>query len=121
MQMYNKPKSMSVKDYLIRTQSVKMLLSEKTVETIINHQFQSLSEAMRSNNSVELSGFGKFYFNSKKAAKRLANLLSKKELFQRQLEDETITEARRNRANVTLATTELDIEYIKSKLETNEC
>ena len=120
MQIDDKPKSMSVKDYLIRVQSVKMLLSEKTIEAIINHQFQSLSEAMRDNNSVELSGFGKFYFNSKKAAKRLENLLSKKEMFQRQLENETLTEARRNRANVTLTTTEADITYIKSKLETNE-
>lgn len=120
MQIDNKPKSMSVKDYLIRTQSVKMLLSEKTIETIINHQFQSLSEAMRSNNSVELSGFGKFYFNTKKATKRLVNLLSKKEFMQKQLDDDTITEAKRNRSNITLLTTEADIEYIKSKLETNE-
>jgi nucleoid DNA-binding protein len=111
---------MSVKDYLIRVQAVKMLMSEKTIETIVNHQFQSLSEAMRSNNSVELSGFGKFYFNSKKAAKRLANLLSKKEFLEKQLEDETITEARRNRSTITLTTTEADIAYIKSKLETNE-
>jgi len=120
MQIDNKPKSMSVKDYLIRTQSVKMLLNEKVIETVINHQFQSLSEAMRSNNSVELSGFGKFYFNTKKATKRLINLLSKKEFLQKQLEDETITEAKRNRSSVTLATTEADVEYIKSKLETNE-
>ena len=116
----DKPISMSVKDYLVRTLAVKMMISEKTIETVVNHQFQSANEAMDTNNSIEISGFGKFYFNSKKAAKRLGNLLSKKELFQRQLEDETITEARRNRANVTLTTTEADITYIKSKLETNE-
>jgi nucleoid DNA-binding protein len=120
MQIDDKPKSMSVKDYLIRVQAVKMLMSEKTIESVINHQFQSLSEAMRSNNSVELSGFGKFYFNSKKATKRLVNLLSKKEFLEKQLEDETLTEAKRNRSSVTLITTEADIAYIKSKLETNE-
>jgi nucleoid DNA-binding protein len=120
MQIDDKPKSMSVKDYLIRVQAVKMLMSEKTIESVINHQFQSLSEAMRSNNSVELSGFGKFYFNSKKATKRLVNLLSKKEFLEKQLEDETLTEAKRNRSSVTLITTEADITYIKSKLETNE-
>ena len=42
----DKPISMSVKDYLVRTLAVKMMVSEKTIETVINHQFQSANEAI---------------------------------------------------------------------------
>jgi nucleoid DNA-binding protein len=70
----DKPISMSVKDFLIRTLAVKMLTSEKTIEAVINHQFQSANEALDLNNSVEIAGFGKFFFNSKKATKRIEQL-----------------------------------------------
>ena len=63
MNIDSKPKSMSMKDFLIRVQAVKMMKSEKTIEAVVNHQFQSTNLAMRTNNSVELSGFGKFFFS----------------------------------------------------------
>ena len=78
MEIDNKPASMSMKDYLIRVLAVKAMMSEKTIEAVVNHQFQSASLAMKTNNSIELSGFGKFYFNMKKAIKRLAFLETKK-------------------------------------------
>jgi nucleoid DNA-binding protein len=76
---YNKPKSMSHKEYLVRALSVKLAISEKTVETVINHQFQSANEAMDTNHSLELSGFGRILFNNKKAIKKLAALEAKLE------------------------------------------
>jgi len=76
---YNKPKSMSHKEYLVRALSVKLAISEKTVETVINHQFQSANEAMDVNHSLELSGFGRIVFNNKKAIKKLAALETKLE------------------------------------------
>jgi hypothetical protein len=74
MEMDVKPRSMSMKDYLVRVLAVKMMMAEKTIETVINHQFQSSSEAMLNNGSVEISGFGKFYFNKKKAQNKLDTL-----------------------------------------------
>ena len=53
---YNKPKSMSHKEYLVRALSIKLAISEKTVEAVVNHQFQSANEAMDTNHSLELSG-----------------------------------------------------------------
>ena len=94
----DKPISMSVKDYLIRLMSVKMMLSEKTIEAVVNHQFQSANVALQENNSLEISGFGKFYFNQKKAQKRMEKMLSKAELFAKQAADESLSEQRRNSA-----------------------
>jgi nucleoid DNA-binding protein len=66
------------KELLIKTIASKLLVSEKTIETVINHQFISANQAMDTNRSVEISGFGKFMFNEKKAARRLKTYLMKK-------------------------------------------
>jgi nucleoid DNA-binding protein len=64
----------TIKDTLVRTTAVRLAISEKIVETIVNHQFTSAIEAMDLNKSVELSGFGKFLFNTKKAQKHIKDL-----------------------------------------------
>jgi len=116
----DKPISMSVKDYLIRIMAVKTMTSEKTIEAIVNHQFQSASEAMSEHNSLEISGFGKFFFNQKKAQKKMEKLMSKADVFRRQMENETLSEQKRNSASVKLANTLAGIEMLKPKLQDDE-
>jgi nucleoid DNA-binding protein len=107
---------MSVKDYLVRTLAVKMMISEKTIETVINHQFQSANEAMDTNNSIEISGFGKFYFNEKKAKKRLEDLTRKKNLMLEFLASAETSEQKKRSSQVTLEKTEALINLLKSKI-----
>ena len=111
----DKPISMSVKDYLVRTLAVKMLISEKTIEAVVNHQFQSANEAMDFNNSLEISGFGKFYFNEKKATKRIGQLNAKKQAMEKIISDETTSEQKRRSSQVTLDKTEALINLLKTK------
>ena len=111
----DKPISMSVKDYLVRTLAVKMLISEKTIEAVVNHQFQSANEAMDFNNSLEISGFGKFYFNEKKATKRIGALNAKKTAMETIIADETTSEQKRRSSQVTLEKTEALINLLKTK------
>jgi len=54
-------------------------MNEKIVDTVVSHQFQSANEAMTCNHTVEISGFAKFIFNEKKAAKKLISLMGKQE------------------------------------------
>jgi hypothetical protein len=112
----DKPISMSVKDYLVRTLAVKMMISEKTIETVINHQFQSANEAMDTNNSIEISGFGKFYFNEKKAKKRLEDLIRKKNLMLEFIASAETSEQKKRSSQVTLEKTEALINLLKSKI-----
>lgn len=111
----DKPISMSVKDYLVRTLAVKMLTSEKVIETVINHQFQSANEAMDINNSLEIAGFGKFYFNDKKATKRLGQLTAKKQAMEKIIADETTSDQKRRSSQVTLEKTEALINLLTTK------
>lgn len=111
----DKPISMSVKDFLVRTLAVKMMMNEKTIEAVVNHQFQSANEAMDLNNSLEISGFGKFYFNEKKATKRLGQLNAKKQVIEKIIADETTSEQKKRSSNVTLEKTEALINLLKTK------
>jgi len=112
----DKPISMSVKDFLVRTLAVKMMISEKMIETVINHQFQSANEAMDTNNSIEISGFGKFYFNEKKAKKRLEDLTRKKNLMLEFIASAETSEQKKRSSQVTLEKTEALINLLKSKI-----
>lgn len=116
----DKPMSMSVKDYLIRVMAPKLLVSEKTIEAVVNHQFQSANEALKENKSVEISGFGKFLFNQKKAERRLEKLLSKKNFFEKSAHNESLSEQKRLSSRNKLANTLIDIEILEQKLQTNE-
>jgi hypothetical protein len=82
--------------------AVKMMLSEKTIDAVIMHQFQSANEALFQNKSVEISGFGKFFFNEKKAHKTMEKFLSQKALFEKWANDETLPEAKRQSAKLKL-------------------
>ncbi len=112
----DKPRSISVKDFLIRKMSVKILLPEYVLDAIISHQFQSANKAMLTNNSVELSGFGKFLFNEKKAIKKLEKYYILKENYERISSDDSLPEHKRATANVKLKNVLSYIEILKPKI-----
>jgi nucleoid DNA-binding protein len=65
------------------------------------------------NHSVEISGFGKFMFNNKKAAKKLAKLESKREFMQKVVDNPETTEALLAKTTVTLNKTIEQISVLK--------
>jgi nucleoid DNA-binding protein len=113
----DKPLSLSVKDYIIRKMAVKLLKSEKVIESVINHQFTSTNNALLTNNSVEISVFGKFFFNTKKAYKKLDKMFAQKEALQRQLVNPEVSEKRKDTARAKLSSLEIAIEILKPKID----
>jgi len=120
MEMDVKPRSMSMKDYLVRVLAVKMMMAEKTIETVINHQFQSSSEAMLNNSSVEISGFGKFYFNKKKAQNKLEALVCIKGKLEDELKKDTLSDKQRGKHETRLQGVCSEIDYLIQKTNTND-
>jgi len=112
----DKPMSMSVKDYLIRKMSVSLMMSEKTIEAIVNHQFRSANIALQDNNTVEVSGLGKFYFNYKKAVRKMEKMMSKANMFYSQMNNMELSEQKRQSATNKLVNTLAQIETLKPKL-----
>jgi hypothetical protein len=105
---------MSVKEYLIRTLAIKLAVNEKTIEAVVNHQFQSANEAMDLNHSVEISGFGKFMYNEKKAIKKIAKLEGKRDAMQRIIDSPESKEASVAKATVILTKTIEQIRVLKT-------
>ena len=116
----DKPQSLSVKDYLIRKMAISLMVHEKTIDAVISNQFNEANVAMRTNDSVEISGFGKFLFNKKKAIKKMEKLLSKKKWFENSLATHSLTEKQRNRAITILESVNNNIEILKPKLYDTE-
>ena len=112
----DKPISMSVKDFLTRKLAVQLLTSEKTIEAVVNHQFRSANVALQDNNTVEISGLGKFYFNYKKAQKKMEKMVSKVSAFTSQVNNMELSEQKRISSNNKLVNTLAQIETLKPKL-----
>ena len=72
---------MTIKDELIRAVAKKYNMPEKTILAIVSHQFDGAHAATMNNNSIEISGFGKFMFNNKRALKQMEKYESQHSLF----------------------------------------
>lgn len=105
-----------MKDFLIRVMAVQLMRSERVIEQVINHQFTSASEAMRTNDEIELSGFGKFIFNKKKALKKLAKMEHQMGNFSLQRNNASLSPARRQTAETKLAGTLNNYRILKTKV-----
>lgn len=112
----DKPKSLSVKEFLIRKMSIKMNTAEKIIDAVITHQFQSATQALNTSKSLEISGFGKFLFNDKKAVAKMAKLEAQKQVLEAQVNSETLTEQRKKSAKLKLDSVLLAIEMLKPKI-----
>lgn len=112
-----KPKSLSIKDFLIRKMSIKKMLPEETIEAIINNQFQEANNAMKTCNSVEFSGFGKFLFNKKKSLTKLTTLYNVRANIVEQLEDESLAELKKLSLESKLRIAEKAIENLKPRVD----
>jgi len=92
--MFDKPISMSIKDFLIRKLAISLLTEEKVIEAVVNHQFTSALNATQTCKEIEISGFGKMFFNDKKAASKYEKQLQKMEYFTEQLSSPNNSPAR---------------------------
>ena len=112
----DKPVNLSIRDYLVRTLAVKMLVNEKVIDQVISHQFSEANEALRHNDSVEISGFGKFFFNKKKAIKKMKTMHRQIEALKKHLTNPETTEHRRNIAEQKISSLTANMEQLKPRI-----
>ncbi len=70
--MYNKPPSISDKEWLISLLSEKLGVPRDTINTVVQDTFMALIKEMPLHNELEISGLGKFIFRQAPARKQLA-------------------------------------------------
>jgi predicted nuclease with TOPRIM domain len=94
-----------------------MVISEKIIDAVVTHQFDSANDALNIHKSVEISGFGKFYFNTKKALAQYNKLLAIKKAYEDVLSDENITATKRNAVELKLQIIQTSIKTLKPKID----
>ncbi len=97
--------------------SINMVISEKIIDSVVTHQFDSANDALNVNKSVEISGFGKFFFNNKKAITQYNKLLNIKRTYENALADENITDTKRNALELKMQIVESSIKTLKPKID----
>jgi hypothetical protein len=96
--------------------AISMMIPEKTIDAVVTHQFDSANDAVNIYKSVEISGFGKFYFNEKKALIQYNKLLAIKKAYERMLLDDNITETKKNSLDLKMKIVESSIKSLKPKI-----
>lgn len=113
--MFDKPRSMDPREYLMRVQSVSTNTPLATVEAIVKHQFLAANEAFKNNKSIEISGLCKFWFNVKKAKISLVSQERKLSEWEKRVSRET-SPVKLNYLQDRLNDCQEKIEYLKSQL-----
>jgi len=118
-----KPSNQPIKEFLIKKLAINRILpnkviSERDIDAVITHQFDRAHNATNLYNSIEISGFGKFYFAQNKANKEMTKLLTVKELLETKLLS-PLTEKEERKTQLKLNTVLTNIKVLKPKLITN--
>jgi len=116
----NKLTTMSVKEWIIKRMAISLVVSEKTIDQVITHQFDSANDALNVHNSLEISGFGKFLFNVKKATTHYTKLLQMKQAYENTLADPLTTDKKRHATELRMITVLKDIKILKPKMDEPE-
>jgi hypothetical protein len=96
--------------------AISMVVSEKTIDAVVVHQFDSANDALNVNDSIEISGFGKFYFNKKKAQVQYDKYTRIKQSYENLLADDSISEKKRHSTEQKLISILNDIKILKPKI-----
>ena len=107
---------MTVKEWIIKKMSINMVISEKTLDAVVTHQFDSANDALNIHKSVEISGFGKFYFNQKKAQGQYDKYVRIKQSYENLLADESISDKKRHSTEQKMISILNDIKILKPKI-----
>jgi nucleoid DNA-binding protein len=115
----NKPISMSVKEWIIKKMAVNMVVSEKIINEVVTHQFDSANNALNLHKTVELSGFGKFHFNQVKAEKQLDKWNKIKIAYENMLKEPGLSDTKRKNTEVRLEKLLISISLLNKKVNEN--
>lgn len=116
-----KTKKLTLTEKIVKKLSREKIISERVINQVVMHQFNTAHEALKNNNTVEISGFGKFTFNVKKANKRLDKLKKFKKDYEEGIE-KGVYKDEKHKAWIKnkISTLTLTINSLNSKLENNE-
>ncbi len=111
---------MSVKDWIIKGMSLQTMISEDVIRKVVDNQFAQAYDALTTCNSLEFSGFGKLYFNKRRAQRKMEKYLVQKKMCEDIIIDDSASEIKKRSATFKLKTLLNNIECLKPKLDCDD-
>ena len=113
-------KKLTLSEKIVQTISRDKIISEKVINQVVMHQFNGANDALKNNNTVEISGFGKFTFNIRKANQRLVKLQRFKEGYEKDVAEGIEQTKKEAWIKNKISTLTLTINSLKSKLNNED-
>lgn len=88
MEIKDRPSSLSVREWITKKISMDLIVPENVIRRVINHNYEEAYNALNKYNSIEISGFGKFYYNEKRADSVMSNCLKQLEILENSPEED---------------------------------
>lgn len=114
--MEKKPYKMSVKDFLISKTARDLEIGRDVVEQVIMSQYKKLNRSIRTQDMLEVSGFGTFYLSQTKLGRRIERHKKHLDRIRQELEEATDVEKITKMADK-VEYAEQVMEYFKSRLK----
>lgn len=105
-----------LKHSLIRQIVIEMAIPEKVIEQIIGHNFKEVTKALKTNNSVEISGFGKFVARKGSIVHELGRCRQAIEKWNKDLEDPEMSDKLKEKRKAWIETWYKHIETLEGHL-----
>lgn len=114
----NKPDTMSHKDYFILKVSQEWQMPVPTVRIIIENQFRTAKAALANDdiNSIELAGFGRFYFNLPAAKRYIKKYIDLRKKYNKELKNQELSPTKVRNFTTRLETLDRLEKNLKQKL-----
>lgn len=108
--------SQSIKDFIIRRLTVDLGIPESTIKTVVDDTFTKAAKATFTNKSVEIAGWGTFYFSEKKAQRMVEKYKSQIALFSKILATPELSQRQINNAEAKLAVAKKNLEELLPRI-----
>lgn len=115
LDMNNKPSTMEEREWFIQKLSMLLNIPKNTISRVVSHNYESIYMAMKDNDSVEISGFGNFYFRRDKALQKLKACYRMREGFKEKLADNNINDRQRHTTEKLFDANEVNIKELNRR------
>jgi hypothetical protein len=113
---YDKPDSMTVKEFVMKRTALSTGVPHNIVKTVIDNQFRTALEALTLNNSLEIAGLGKFIYHESKAKQRLVAMEVHVEKLENSLLNEEVLEEEIDSVHQEIFKKQVYIKEIRTKI-----
>lgn len=117
MDIKDKPSTMPIKRWLVKYTAFRNKVPSSLVQDIVDHEFDMAVEAIGKWNTIEISGFCRFYLNMKRSLKKLEKFRVVEEFYNNIINDPTVEYSKKESTRYKLGKLLIDIDSLEKRIK----